>query len=207
MPKQTIAHYHQQAEHFQAQYDSVAAHEVHADWAYLLAERTPGLALDVGAGSGRDAHWMAQKGWLVTAVEPAQGLRELGCRTTGDQVRWADTQLPLLLDLATPAQGYDLILLSAVWMHLPAAERPQAFARLADLMAKGGLLIITLRFGPSDPARPMYPVSTEELAQLAAQHGLQLKALNNGGTNADFLQRQEVSWQTVCIQRPAEVQG
>lgn len=207
MPKQTIAHYHQQAEHFQAQYDSVAAHEVHADWAYLLADRTPGMALDVGAGSGRDAHWLAQQGWQVTAVEPAQGLRERGQSTTGDQVRWIDTQLPLLPDIATPAQGYDLILLSAVWMHLPAAERPKAFARLTELLAKGGLLIITLRFGPSDPARPMYSVSTEELAQLAAQHGLQLKALNNGSTSADFLQRREVRWQTVCIQRSAEAQG
>lgn len=204
MPKQTIAHYHQHAAHFQAQYDSVAAQAVHADWMVLLAEQTPGLALDVGAGSGRDAHWLAQLGWQVTAVEPAQGLRERGGRTTGDQVRWVDTQLPLLPDLETPTQGYDLILLSAVWMHLPAAERPQAFARLIELLAKTGMLTITLRFGPSDPARPMYPVSSEELAQLATQHGLQLKALNNVGVTADFLQRSEVSWQTVCIQHLAE---
>ncbi len=60
MPKQTIAHYHQYADHFQAQYDSVNAQDVHADWADLLAEQTLGLALDVGAGSGRDAHWLAQ---------------------------------------------------------------------------------------------------------------------------------------------------
>ncbi|GAA0697526.1 hypothetical protein GCM10009104_27300 [Marinobacterium maritimum] len=200
MPKQTIAHYHQHAEHFQAQYDSVNAQDVHADWVHLLAEQTPGLALDVGAGSGRDAHWLAQQGWQVTAVEPAEGLRERGRGTTGDQVNWVDTQLPLLPDLEAPAQGYDLILLSAVWMHLPAAERPKAFARLTELLAETGMLIISLRFGPSDPARPMYPVSTEELAQLAAQHELQLQALTDS-TSADFLKRSEVSWQTVCIQR------
>ncbi len=200
MPKQTIAHYHQYAEHFQAQYDSVAAQDVHADWAALLAEQTPGLALDVGAGSGRDAHWLAQQGWQVTAVEPAEGLRERGRGTTGDQVNWVDTQLPLLPAIDKPAQGYDLILLSAVWMHLPAAERPEAFARLTELLAETGMLIISLRFGPSDPARPMYPVSTEELAQLAAQHELQLHALTDSAS-ADFLKRSEVSWKTVCIQR------
>lgn len=206
MPKQTIAHYHQHADHFKSQYDSVSAQDVHADWSYLLTEQTPGSVLDVGAGSGRDAHWLAQQGWRVTAVEPAQGLRELGHRTTGDQVHWIDTQLPLLPDLEAPAQGYDLILLSAVWMHLPAAERPRAFARLSELLANAGMLIITLRFGPSDPARPMYPVSVEELAQLATQHRMQLKALNDGDASTDFLKRQEVSWQTVCIQRMPESQ-
>jgi hypothetical protein len=33
MPKHTIAHYHRNAARFQAQYDSVAAEDVHAEWA------------------------------------------------------------------------------------------------------------------------------------------------------------------------------
>lgn len=206
MPKQTIAHYNQHAEHFQAQYDSVNAQDVHADWVHLLAEQTPGLALDVGAGSGRDAYWLTQQGWQVTAIEPAEGLRELGQRTTGDQVSWVDSQLPLLTYLEAPTQGYDLILLSAVWMHLPKAERPEAFARLAELLTESGMMIISLRFGPSDPARPMYPVNIEELVQLAAQHGLQLQSLTDSAS-ADFLKRSAVSWQTVCIRRQLEVQG
>jgi hypothetical protein len=35
-------------------------------------------ALDIGAGSGRDAAWLAAEGWNVVAVEPALGLIVLG---------------------------------------------------------------------------------------------------------------------------------
>ena len=199
MPKHTIAHYHCNAARFQAQYDSVAAADVHADWASLLQGRTPGRALDVGAGSGRDACWLAQQGWQVTAVEPAQGLRDRGQHTTGDQVQWLDSQLPRLPDLDVPKQGYDLILLSAVWMHLSPSDRSQAFARLVELLSRAGLLIITLRFGPSDPERPMYKVSVNELTQLAQPQGLVLSVLGEG-ENHDRLARAEVSWQTVCLQ-------
>jgi protein-L-isoaspartate O-methyltransferase len=171
---------------------------VHADWASLLQGRTPGRALDVGAGSGRDALWLAQQGWQVTAVEPAQGLRERGQHATGEQVQWCDSQLPHLSDLDTPAQGYDLILLSAVWMHLPPSDRSQAFTRLVELLSATGLLIITLRFGPSDPERPMYAVSVDELAQLAQSQGLVLSVLGEGESQ-DRLARAEVSWQTVCL--------
>ena len=39
---------------------------------YLVAEAgdlTPGTALDVGAGEGADAIWLASRGWRVTAVD------------------------------------------------------------------------------------------------------------------------------------------
>lgn len=193
-----IEHYHQHAAQFQAQYDSLVAEEVHADWASLLNSCVPGRALDVGAGSGRDALWLMRKGWQVTAVEPAQGLRQRGQRTTGKQVKWVDTQLPLLPHLERPSEGYDLILLSAVWMHLPQNERPQAFTRLAELLATTGRLIITLRFGPSDPKRPMYDVSVDELRQLAQPQGLELQRLGPE-ISIDRLQRPEVSWQTLCL--------
>lgn len=199
MTEQTISHYHQHAARYQAQYDSVTARDVHADWASMLNELTPGLALDVGAGGGRDALWLAQQGWRVSAVEPAAGLRALGQQNTGRDVEWFDAQLPELQGLPTPEQGYDLILLSAVWMHLPPAQRPIAFQRLCDYLSPKGTIIVTLRFGPSDPDRPMFAVSIEELAILARQRGLELRVLSEGLAR-DRLQRTEVSWQTVCLQ-------
>ncbi|MDO6461481.1 class I SAM-dependent methyltransferase [Granulosicoccaceae sp. 1_MG-2023] len=197
--RDTIEHYHRNAVQFQSQYDSIRPEDVHADWRFLLDKVTPGVALDVGAGSGRDALWLARQGWQVTAVEPAQGLRDLAQQNSGDQVRWIDSQLPTLAAVERPPRGYDLILLSAVWMHLPVALRPQAFERLTALLSPGGLLIITLRFGPSDPARPMYGVSVEELQQLAHSRELVLQLLGPK-VSADRLQRADVSWQTVCLQ-------
>ncbi len=34
-----------------------------------LADLEPGVAIDLGAGEGRNAVWLAQKGWEVTAVD------------------------------------------------------------------------------------------------------------------------------------------
>ncbi|WP_432697917.1 class I SAM-dependent methyltransferase [Marinobacterium sp. YM272] len=206
MPERTIAHYHQHAKHYQAQYNSVPAEEVHGDWAHLLAGRTQGQALDVGAGSGRDALWLSTLGWAVTAAEPAQRLRELGEQATGKRVRWVDARLPSLSSLAGPSGGYDLIILSAVWMHLPASERPLALQRLSRLLANTGLLIITLRFGPSDPARPMFPVSTAELNALARDTGLQMQLINTQASH-DRLKRADVSWQTALLQHQTEPQA
>ncbi len=203
MPGQTISHYHKNAAFYQKQYTAIDAKEIHADWLPKLAQRTPGTALDVGAGSGRDAIWLASLGWQVTAVEPAQGLRELGQLATDRSVNWVDAYLPQLDNVQPPANGYALILLSAVWMHLPASERPAAFQRLTELLSDNGILIITLRFGPSDPSRPMYSVSSTELKSLAEQYGLQFHLLNENASS-DRLQRADVSWQTVCIQHSPE---
>ena len=64
--------YSERANEFAERYESVETEQVHETWLHLLPPR-PGLALDVGAGSGRDAAWLAERGWEVTAVEPAEG--------------------------------------------------------------------------------------------------------------------------------------
>lgn len=194
----TILHYDQHARRYQSQYDSVAATDVHAEWVGVLERLQPGYALDVGAGSGRDAAWLDRIGWRVTAAEPSPALRELGRQRTGSTVQWCDARLPGLEGLAAPAREYDLILLSAVWMHLKPEHRPRAFARLDGILSRQGVLIITLRFGAPDPDRPMYAVSAQEVERLAHACGRSFHALSEGLT-PDRLRRSEVRWQTVCV--------
>lgn len=73
--------YHEHARRFFDQYQSVDFEQVHRDWLSLMPEQS-GLALDVGAGSGRDARALAERGWQVVAVEPADNLRQLGRKYT-----------------------------------------------------------------------------------------------------------------------------
>ena len=83
MIDKTVLHYDQHARRYQSQYDSVAATDVHAEWVGVLERLQPGYALDVGAGSGRDAAWLDRIGWRVTAAEPSPALRELGRQRPG----------------------------------------------------------------------------------------------------------------------------
>ena len=59
--------YSQKAKIFYDQYQSLTFEQVHQDWLSFLCGKA-GLALDVGAGSGRDASALATQGWDVVAV-------------------------------------------------------------------------------------------------------------------------------------------
>ncbi|WP_227506136.1 class I SAM-dependent methyltransferase [Marinobacter psychrophilus] len=158
-----------------------------------------GLALDVGAGSGRDAAALVNRGWDVVAVEPEASLRELGQNATKDKsIQWIDDQLPDLNQVRKLSYRFNLILVSAVWMHIPPTARERAFRILAELLAPGGMLVVTLRHGPSDGERVFYDVSREELEAFARHRALIPIALP-AGRNDDELKRPEVSWETLAF--------
>lgn len=194
----TIEHYSEKAQHYFDLYNSVDAENVHGDWKAFLQKANTGNALDVGAGSGRDANWLAKQGWKVIAAEPADELRNLAQANSHNSVTWCSASLPELTALPQQPKTYDLILLSAVWMHLPEVERPPALKRLAELLSENGAMYISLRFGPNDEARPMHPVSYEELATLAESNDLKARNLNPV-PGKDGLQRDDVKWVTVEV--------
>ena len=194
----TIEHYSKKAQHYFDLYNSVDAENVHGDWKAFLQKANTGNALDVGAGSGRDANWLAKQGWKVIAAEPADELRNLAQANSHNSVTWCSASLPELTALPQQPKTYDLILLSAVWMHLPEVERPPALKRLAELLSENGAMYISLRFGPNDEARPMHPVSYEELATLAESNDLKARNLNPV-PGKDGLQRDDVKWVTVEV--------
>jgi protein-L-isoaspartate O-methyltransferase len=55
---------------YRVRYESVAAETVHG-WLVDLLPNAPALVLDIGAGTGRDAAWLASRGLEVVAVEPS----------------------------------------------------------------------------------------------------------------------------------------
>lgn len=72
------------AQRLSNQYNSLSPETVHSTWLPHLPNLSnsqsinTNRALDIGAGSGRDASWLTAKGWNVVAVEPAAGLSRLG---------------------------------------------------------------------------------------------------------------------------------
>lgn len=205
MSANNITYYSQQAESLSAQYDNISFTDVHSDWLRHLPDQ--GWALDVGAGSGRDAAYLANKGLSVVAVEPAEGMRSLArAKYSHPNIHWIDDTLPELQKVFALQIKFDLILLSAVWMHIAPSQRERAFRKLSSLLKPNGKLVISLRHGECHDERVMYEVSTSEQAQLASKFGLSYE-LATSQMATDKLGRDGVSWQTVVLTLPDDGTG
>ena len=100
--------------------------------------------LDVGAGTGRDSKWFIDRGCDVYALEPNAEMRTEGQAYVNNAI-WINESLPDLKNTLTIGLRFDLILLSAVWMHVAPSYRERAFRKLSNLLAPNGKLVITLR--------------------------------------------------------------
>lgn len=114
-------------------------------------ELTPGAALDVGAGEGADAVWLARRGWAVTAVDfsqmalkrIAEHAAEAGVEITTEQ---ADVRT-----WTPPAGAFQLV--NSQFMHQPAEVFAPLVARLADAVAPDGHLLV-VGHHPKDLEKP-----------------------------------------------------
>jgi SAM-dependent methyltransferase len=188
--------YQQNQDSLIEQYDSVSFESVHHDWLELLPSN--GTALDIGAGSGRDARYMAERGLKVYAAEPSLPLMAAALENSKHHdIVWFQDSLPSLENTSAFNTQFDVILLSAVWMHLSPEERKLSMQNMSSLLNVGGKLVITLRHGKFYDGRSAYPLSVDEVVELASSNGLALTLKTD--MSSDKLGRGEVVWQTVVL--------
>lgn len=181
-------------------YERVTFSDVHSGW-YGMAPKE-GSALDIGSGSGRDAAFLASTGLKVTAVEPSLRLRNLAKeRHQNASIEWIADSLPSLRHVVGLNRQFDLILLSAVWMHIHSSDRLASLQVLAELIKSRGLIVLTLRHGPFTDNRAAFAVSFEEVNTLARHVGLTTELLADN--SEDKLGRAKVTWQTVILRKDA----
>lgn len=189
-------YYDRDAEAFAARYDSVSFEAVHP----VLARYLPrtGRALDVGAGSGRDARAMAARGLAVTAVEPAAGLRAIGAANSPD-VRWIDDCLPRLAALTEASERFDFILCSAVLMLVAPGDLAASIATLAELLVPGGRLALNLRAPRSDEPSDLFFDHADQAVRTAAV-AARLAVIERGEAD-DAIGRSGYHWRSFVLER------
>ncbi len=196
-----ISFYNDNALKLASEYDSVSFESVHGHWWNELVKDVspsrPLRILDVGAGSGRDSAFLLSQGHDVLAIEPAEDMRAYINKKLPN-LRVITKSLPM--EQIIPGKPFDLILLSAVWMHIQPALRERAFNSLEKHLSRGGQIVISLRHGPFSDGRQEHPVSFDEIKAYA--HNLGLSLTTSSESKSDLLGRGDVFWETVIVYKP-----
>jgi len=190
--------YADEADRLVTSYEELTFEGVQREVLHLIPT-APCRTLDIGAGTGRDAAALAARGHYVTAMEPTAELRAHGQRLhRSPNIVWGDDSLPELKTLRAAGARFDLVMATAVWMHLDDGERAAAMRNVAALVAPGGRLLMSLRYGPVPPGRRMFAVPAEETIAQAAEGGLSLIHRSN---REDMKGRDDVTWTVLAFQR------
>lgn len=186
--------YAEQAAALILRYESISFEESHRAELHLFPT-VPSRVLDIGAGTGRDAAWFAARGHSVLAVEPTAEFRAAATRLhPSSSIEWLDDALPELNLVLSRDQSFDIIMLSAVWMHLDESERRTGMTRLASLLSLEGILVLSLRHGPVPVGRRMFEVSGDETIALAEQQGLRPVLNVQTGSIQTLNRAADVTW-------------
>jgi len=179
-------------------YESISFADAHAPVRQLISP-TPSHVLDIGAGTGRDAAGLVALGHSVVAVEPTEELRRGAMLLhPSPRIEWLDDSLPDLAAVRARKEEFDLVMLTAVWMHLDEAQREVAMPNVSALVRNGGIVIMSLRHGPIPPGRRMFEVSAEETIALAQGSDL-FCTLNREAESS--LRQPGISWTRLAFQK------
>jgi SAM-dependent methyltransferase len=137
--------------------------------AEVLADLPPGDAVDLAAGEGRHALWLAARGWRVTAVDfSGVGLARGQEQPAADRVAWVTADVTAWS--AGPA-SLDLVLVA--YLHLPQRDMDALLTRAVGWLRPGGRLVLlghdveNLTAGVGGPQEEEILHSVERLAPVA----------------------------------------
>ena len=129
--------------------------DIARDPAELLVEAAgalpPGRALDLACGAGRNALWLAERGWEVVAIDGAsEAIRILRERDRSIDARVMDLERDVALPFAD--QSFDLVAI-LYYLHRP------LFTEARRVVRRGGIVVCAVKM------RGTYRVAPGELAQ------------------------------------------
>lgn len=134
----------------------------------VASDLEPGTALDLGCGQGRNALWLASRGFTVTGLDlspVAVGQAEEMAAELGVDATFKAVDL-----MAWDPEGrvWDLVLLA--YLHLPDAMRKAVHAAAVRAVAPGGRIVViahhldNLESGTGGPSNPDWLFTQAQLA-------------------------------------------
>jgi len=105
-----------------------------------VADLAPARALDLACGAGRNAVWLAERGWRVTAVDFADAALAMArdlASARGVEVEWIEADV---VAWTPPARAFDLV--CVLYLQLPARDRRRALRHAVDAVGAGGTLLV-----------------------------------------------------------------
>jgi 2-polyprenyl-3-methyl-5-hydroxy-6-metoxy-1,4-benzoquinol methylase len=127
----------------------------------------PGSALDIASGEGRNAIWLAEQGWSVTAVDFSQVGIEKARRLAAERKVHVDW---VVADVVahSPITSFDLVIV--FYLHLSAPEMERVLGTAATALRPGGTLLVVghdrsnLTAGVGGPQDPTILLDADEVA-------------------------------------------
>jgi ubiquinone/menaquinone biosynthesis C-methylase UbiE len=104
-----------------------------------VAQLTPGTAIDLATGEGRNAVWLAGQGWQVTAVDFSPVGLDKARRLAADHdvdVEWVEADVTAY----QPSATFDLVLVA--YLQLSTPQRVEVLRRAAGWVASGGTMLV-----------------------------------------------------------------
>ena len=108
-----------------------------------LADVPVGRALDLGAGEGRNARWLAARGFTVTAVDFAKVALDRGrqqadaAQFPSERITWIEADL---VDYRPTPFDFDVVIIA--YVQMPEESRRIVTARAVAAVAPGGVLLV-----------------------------------------------------------------
>ena len=99
-----------------------------------------GRALDLACGEGRNAIWLASRGWQVTAVDFSPLALERGRKLATErdvELEWVETDVTTF---APESGAYALVLI--LYLQVPASDRARVLDHAAEALAASGELLM-----------------------------------------------------------------
>jgi SAM-dependent methyltransferase len=137
--------------------------------AELLTGLPPGDAVDLAAGEGRHALWLAGLGWRVTAVDfSAVGLARGAAQPGAERVSWVTADVTTW---TAPPASQDLVVVA--YLHLSQDDTVAVLTRAVGWLRPGGRLLglghdlANIDHGVGGPQEPTILHSVDRLAPVA----------------------------------------